>query len=186
MKQIIFLLILAASAFPQTTFTLPSVAPGEPALSVTVSATGVSNLTSWIASIAPTNGWPNFAGLPSNTTLSADLTLNATSVSLASGTNLTTCNGILIDSEVIAVVSGTGPFTVIRGSAGTSKATHTAGSTVTVLRSGNYTCWLKMAWADALTGVTNAKLQGVALTTQTRAKSDADIAISAVVSQVVQ
>lgn len=188
MKNIILsALILAGSAFSQTTFILPSVAPGEPALSVTVSATGVSNLTSWIASIAPSTAWPNSAGAPQNTTLAVALTdTTGTSVSLASATNLATCNGILIDSEVMAVVSGTGPITVIRGSAGTAKATHAANAPVTVLRSGNYTCWLKTAWADALMGVTGSRLQGAAITAQTAAKAAADASIASTVAQVVQ
>lgn len=188
MKTITLLLTFAALAFSQATFTLPSVAPGEPALSVTVSATGVSNLASWIAVTTPIAGWPNIAAIPQNTVLVSDLTsATATTVNLAISANLATCNGLLIDSEIMAVVSATSnPVTVIRGSAGTVAATHAANAPVTILRSGNYTCWLKTAWADALTGVARARLQGAALTAQTAAVNAANAAIAATVAQVVQ
>jgi hypothetical protein len=186
MKTITLLLAFATLAICQTTFTLPSVAPGEPALPITVSATGVSNLTAWIALATPIIGWPNTA-LPQNTTLATALTdTTGTSVNLTASGNLAVCNGLLIDSEVMAVASTTNPVTVIRGSAGTAAATHAANAPVTILRSGNYTCWLKTAWADALTGVARARLQGAALTAQTAAVNAANAAIAATVAQVVQ
>lgn len=67
----------------------------------------------------------------STTTINADLTASATSVSVASGTPFSVGHTILIDSEqmyVTAVVTNT--LTVVRGVNGTTAATHTSGATV--------------------------------------------------------
>lgn len=187
MKSLLLFLISTVTATAQVTVTLASVAAGEPALSVTVSSTGVSNLTAWIATAPPNLGWPNSAGVPVNTTLASGVNAAVTSIPLTSGTNLQTCNGLLIDSEVMAVVSvSTNTATVIRASASTSAATHSSSAPVTVLRSGNYTCQMKVFWADGIVHVTNSKLQGAAITAQTAAKATAEASIAATLASAVQ
>ena len=188
MKTLLFLL-LPAALFAQATITLPGVA-GESSLQVTVSATAVSNLTAFIQTAGPNSGWPNSAGTPAATTLTnaiADTT--TTTITLASVTNLQLCNGLLIDSEVLGVVScnaGTNQCTVVRGTVGSTKATHAATSSVTPLRFGNYTCFLKGVLADTIANVVSSKLQGALITAQTAAKATADASIAVIVAGSVQ
>ena len=186
MKTLLLFLIPAA-LFAQVTFTLPGVA-SESSLSVTVSATAVSNLTAFIQATGPNSGWPNSAGTPADTTLSADITsTSATTITLASTTNLQLCNGLMIDNEALGVVSISGnTVTVVRGTVGTTKATHAANAPVKVLRFGNYTCFLKGAWADTVANVVNSKLQGTLVTAQTAAIATAQANIAATVAQSIQ
>lgn len=186
-RLLLSLLICAGTAFGQASFTLPGVTAGEPSLTVTVSATGVSNLTAWVQTALPNSGWPNAAGQPAATTLSGAINATATTLTLGSTTNLQTCNGLLIDSEVIPVVSVSGnQVTVLRNFTSTIPASHSAGAPVTPLRFGNYTCMVKGLIADGIGNVVQSKLQGAALETQTAAIVAANAAIATAVAGAVQ
>lgn len=188
MKLLASMFLLSYSCYGQATVTLASVAAGEPSLPVTFSATAVTNITAWIAATPPNGAWPNTVGNPNNSTLASAVTdTTATTISIASATNLVQCNGIKIDSEVMAVVSVSGnTVTVIRGSAGTTAATHLVNTPVTVLRVGNYTCQMKVLWADGTASIVRSTLQGAAITAQTAAKAAADASIATTVNQSVQ
>ncbi len=182
----LFALLFSLSAFAQATFTLPGVA-GEPNLSVTVSADAVTNLTAFLGVLAPTSGWPNSAGIPADSTLSSGVNASTTSIPLASASNLRMCNGLLIESEIMAVVSVSGnTVTVIRAGLGTSGVTHAQGAAVKVLRFGNYTCFLKGAWADTIANVVTQKLQGTFLQAQQAAIAAAQANVAASAAAAVQ
>ncbi len=132
MKRLALISLLALPVFGQTTF--PIQMPGDSAVSVTLSAQAIPSM---IAAIEQTT-----IGVPP-TTLNGAVTSGATSVTLASGAGISTCNGLFVDSELMVVTAINGNVaTVVRGTIGTTAAAHSSGAGVTITQSGNGSCWM--------------------------------------------
>jgi hypothetical protein len=137
-KKLLFSLLLALPIFGQAT--VPIQMPGDAAVQVTLSAQAV---TSMISAIEQTT-----IGV-SPTTLNGALTSTATSVTLTSGAGISTCNGLMVDSELMVVTAVSGnTVTVTRGTIGTTAASHLTGAKVTITQSGNGSCWLANLMAN--------------------------------------
>ena len=150
MKTIILFLasipVFAQCSFPAQTF--PIQMPGDPAVSVTMSAEAVCSM---IANIQGT-----VAPGTSATTLTANATNNQTTFQVASVTGVTTCNGILIGTELslITTISGTGPFTltVTRHTIGTTAAAYSTGQAAPYTAYGNGSCAVTGQLAQMILG----------------------------------
>lgn len=138
--------VFAQCSFPAQTF--PIQMPGDAAVSVTMSAEAVcSMIANIMGSVAPGT---------TATALTANATNSQTTFQVSSITGVTTCNGILIGTELslITAISGTGPYTltVTRHTVGTSAAAYSTGQAATYTAYGNGSCAVTGQLAQMILG----------------------------------
>ena len=138
MATIFKFLIFASIGLSQVTFSVGIT--GEPSVSITVSAEGLSAGTNMLLSTVGPGTSPN--------TLTANATNVQTTFAVANILGVTTCMGIVTGSEVSLITgitpgSGTtGTLTVTRHTLGTSAASYTSGQAVNYIAWGSGTCYL--------------------------------------------
>ena len=166
--------IFPISVFGQATVNLQVIA-SEPPVAVTFSAEGVAAITNLGLSVV--------ASGVSATTLTSAINSSATNIAgnLSSTTGIAGGMGLKIDNEAMLVLSN---GTVQRGTYGTTPAAHSAGATVTVLRSGDYSQQLANILADT-TKNAGTSTPGPTVTAQQAAIATANAAIATALASLV-
>ena len=177
--------IFPISVFGQATVNLQVIA-SEPPVAVTFSAEGVAAITNLGLSVV--------ASGVSATTLTSAINSSATNIAgnlsstgtniagnLSSTTGIVGGMGLKIDNEAMLVLSN---GTVQRGTYGTTPAAHSAGATVTVLRSGDYSQQLANILADT-TKNAGTSTPGPTVTAQQAAIATANAAIATALASLV-
>lgn len=126
-------LMFSGLAFGQATFSIQVAT--EPPVSVTMSAEAVSSGTlTIVGTVAPGT---------SPTTLTGNVTLSQTTMTIGNTLGVTTCMGILTGSELSLITAINGStLTVVRGMIGTTKASYSSGQAASFTAWGSSSCYV--------------------------------------------